>query len=131
MTKLTKFTDIAQDTPRLVIMFRQDGNEERFQWGIVGKVPVLTLVGCIARIQTELPLIEPGDARHDCPESALVVAWDENSPKFVWFVNPIIPVDSLVGMMEMVKATLVDTHIARQVAAQQLILGPDGQPARR
>ena len=130
MTKLTKFTDLAQDTPRLVIMFRQDGDNEMFQWGIVGKVPVLTFVGVITRVQTELPLIEPGDVRHDCPESALVIAWG-GGHKFSWFVHPSIPVDSLVGMMEMVKATLVDTHIARSAAAQQVILGPDGQPARR
>ena len=91
----------------------------------------MTFVGVIARVQAELPLIEPEDARYKCPESALVIAWDEGERKFHWFVHPSIPVDSLVGMMEMIKATLVDTHIARSAAAQQVILGPDGQPARR
>lgn len=131
MTKLTKFTDLTQDTPRLVVMFKQDGDEEQFQWGILGKMPILTLVGHIGRVQAELPLLEPGDPRYDCPESALVIAWDEVDHKFTWFVHPSIPADSLAGMLEMIKATIVATKLARQVAAQQVILGPDGQPARR
>lgn len=131
MTKLKKFTDIVQDTPRLVIMFKRDGDRELFQWGTVGDIPILTLIGYISRVQAELPLLEPGDERRDCPESALVIVWDRENNRLNWFVHPDVPADSTVGMLELIKATIVGTHLARHVAAQQVILGPDGQPARR
>lgn len=121
------YTDLKQDTPRLVVMFRRDGDKEMFQWGMLGEMPILTLVGVIVRVQAELAF----RAAEECPESALVIAWDKQHRSFDWFVHPDIPMDSLVGMLETIKATIVSTHMARQMAAQQVILGPDGRPVRR
>ncbi len=128
-----KFADIQNDTPRLVVMFRRPApNQEQFQWGIVGKLPVLTLIGYIHRVQVELPLIEPQDTRYHCPESALVIVWDVDNLVFHWFVHPDIPMDSLVGMLETIKAAMVDSKLAQQVRNQQVgLLGPDGQPIKR
>jgi hypothetical protein len=125
---MSKFTEtVKQDTPRLVVMFRRDGDNEMFQWGMVGEMPILTLVGYIIRVQAELFF----RAAEECPEPALVIAWDVAARKFDWFVHQDIPVDSLVGMLETVKTVILSTHMARQAANQQMILGPDGLPARR
>jgi hypothetical protein len=128
-----KFTDIKQDTPRVVVMFRRDGANEMFQWGKLDPMPVITLIGYITRVQSELPLLEPGDERHACLESALVIVWDNKELKFEFFVHKDIPIDSMVGMLETIKAALVKSQTVQRGALdnQVSILGPDGQPVRR
>ena len=129
---ITKFENIEQDTPRLVVMFKREGDKEMFQWGMVGALPILTTIGCIVRVQAELSVKESYEHKgHNTPESALVIAWDGEENEFEWFVHPDIPVDSLVGMLETIKVTLTGSYMARQAAAQQLLLGPDGRPMRR
>lgn len=123
------FADLQQDTPRLVVMFKQDDNKELFQWGIVSEIPLLSLIGQIVRVQNELPLLEPNDPYHDCSESALVIAYEAKA--FYWFVHPDIPKTTLVGMLETIKITLLGAQAARRMASEQLILGPDGRPVRR
>ena len=122
---------VKQETPRLVIIFQREGDKENFQWGMVGNIPVLSLIGHMVRVQAELPLLEPGDARHHCPESALVIAWDDEHRTFDWFINPNIPMDPLVGMMDMIRMTLLSQHMVRHMVTQQPILGPDGKPIPR
>lgn len=129
---MSRFTEtVRADTPRLVVMFRQEGENERFQWGIIGAMPILTLVGFIALVQHEIPCVTGEDDDNFCPDSALVIVWDAKHRLFDWFCHPDIPSNSLRGMLEIIKATLVGTHIARQAAAQQVLLGPDGKPVRR
>lgn len=133
-----KFSDIKQDTPRLVVMFKRDGEpsgcsppREMFQWGIVGQIPILYLVGEIIRVQE--------DVRHprgtECPESAFVMVWDEATREFSWFIHPDIPILPLVGMLETIKLALTNSLPAQRMAAQQVpvspILGPDGQAMRK
>ena len=117
---------VKQDTPRLVIMFQCQDGQERFQWGMVGKIPLLSLIGCIARVQGDLVF----RAAQECPQPALVIAWDEDKHGFSWYVHPDVPIDSMIGMLETIKAALIGTNAARQAASQQMILGPDGQPMR-
>lgn len=128
---MTAFADLKQDTPRLVVMFKLEGDRELFQWGIVGNMPIMSLIGHIVRVQAELPLIEPGDARHDCPEQAMVLAWDAERRKFDWFVHRDAPVDPLMGMLETIKTGIIGAQSAQREASQQFVLGPDGRPARR
>jgi hypothetical protein len=72
------------------------------------------------------------DDKNECPEIALVIAWDEAKREFNWFMHRDIPAHSLNGMLEIIKFTMVNTHMARQQAAQQVqILGPDAQPMRK
>jgi len=75
---------MTTNPPRLVVLFRrgEDGSEE-FQWGVVGTVPVLTLIGAIVRVQAELAFRSP----EPCEPSALVIAWDAESRKVQWFVH--------------------------------------------
>ncbi len=117
---------IATNPQRLVVMFQRGvGGQEEFQWGVVGAIPILSLVGYITRVQTELVIHEP--LKHSrCPDSALVIVYDNGCK---WFIHPDIPVDSLVGMLEMVKASLIASRMAQQLAATQTrIVGPNGQP---
>ena len=123
---------MSGDPSRLVVQFQRgsDGSEQ-YQWGAVGVIPVLSLIGQVARVQAELPLLEPGDERHTCPQPALVILSGVNG--FEWFVHPEIPVDSLCGMLEMIKAMLVNSRLAQQTQQRvdkPAILGVDGKPMR-
>lgn len=120
---------MESNPPRLVVLFqRGEDGSERFQWGIVGGIPVLTLVGCLSRVIGELPLIEPCDLRRDCPESALVITWHEG--RCEWFVHRDTPIDPLVGMLETIQFAIIGGGAAQRAAAQR-VLGPDGGPVRK
>lgn len=122
---------VQQDTPRLVVVFQRDeqGNE-RFQWGTVGTMPVLTLLGYITRIQAELAFRSPPE----CGMSSLVIAWDAAERKIGYWVDPCIPIDPLVGMLETIKGVLVSSQSARTpppiITPKRGLLGPDGRPMR-
>ena len=118
---------VHHDTPRLVVMFKQDGLQEQYQWGIVGIMPILSLIGYIGRVQQAL--IYGGSP--DCPESALVIAYDTEIQTFDYFVHPDIPVNSLIGMLDVVKFAIIASRAGQQAAAQKVqIYGPDGSPLR-
>ncbi len=119
---------VKQDTPRVVVLFRRapDGGEQ-FQWGVIGSIPVLTLIGYITRIQAELAFRSP----EPCDQSALVIAYDRDIGKMCYFVHPDIPIDSMVGMLETIKGALVDSQVVQRQAAQQVqIIDPTGRPLR-
>ena len=126
---MSKFFDtVKEDTPRLVVMYQRgpDGSE-LFQWGIVGNIPILTLIGAVVRVQTELA----ADAYHaECDQPALVIVWDAKEYEVHCFLHQDIPTEPLVGMLETIKAALVGSRLAQHLAAQR-ILGPDGSAVRR
>ena len=127
----TKFTNsVEQDTPRMVVAFQCNGDKEMYRWGIVGTMPVLSLIGYIGRVQAELDRTcgQYPPARRECPEPALVVTWDDAQKQFDWFVHPSVPLDSLLGMLEIVKTALVATHMAHAQAGHAALVGPDGRP---
>ena len=126
---MRKFTDaVNQDTPRLVVEFQyDDSNQEQIKWGVVGNMPVLTLVGFVERVQAELAFRKP----EECDYMALVIAWDADEKIFRYFVNPQIPVDPLVGMLETIKVVLVDSQRAKVAQQQSRLFGPDGSMYRR
>lgn len=125
---MSMFADVVkQDTARIVIKCERNGGKEQFQWGMVGKMQLLTVVGFITRTQAEL--ITHDRSEEPCPEMALVIA--ETGPGvFEWFIHPDMPVDSTIGMLETIKITLLGTQMAQQTANRQLLLGPNGQPMR-
>lgn len=131
---MSRFTDtVKQETPRLVITYHRDETGmERFQWGVVGKIPLMSLIGALCRVQAVLPDVAGISDDHHCPEPALVITWDDDFRLYDWFVHPSVPVAALVGMMEVVKITVVMSQQGRQAGNQQFsILGPDGNPMRR
>lgn len=127
---MTRFVDsVSQETPRLVVMFRrgEDGKDDQFQWGVIGQIPMLSLIGAIVRVQGELYFRSP----NECPEQALVIIYDSVTKAFDWFVHPDVPVDAMAGMLEAIKFTITASRMAQQKANQQVILGPDGLPIKR
>lgn len=125
---MTPFARKLHSNPsRMVVLFRQgeDGGEE-FQWGVVGNIPLLTLIGSIVEVQPKL--IYGHTSIHSCNESAFVIIV-ENKEISYW-KYPSIPTLPLLGMLETIKLTLVGSRLGQQAAAQKTqILGPDGIPA--
>lgn len=121
------YEKVKQDTPRLVVEFKIEGGKELFQWGIVGQIPLLTVIGAVDRAQSGLHTA----TLKECPERGLVIAYDPESRTFETFAHPDTPIESMIGMLEAIKETLVSTHMARAAANQQFILGPDGRPMGR
>lgn len=117
---------VQPDTPRLVVMYKREGDREGFQWGVVGNIPLISIVGAVCRAQARL--MSGNNPPDRCPQPALVIAWYED--RFYYFSDPAIPVEAMVGMLETLKQPLVATNLARQAANQQVILGPDGVPIR-
>jgi len=122
---------MKNDPPRMVVQCvkTHDGNE-RFQWGLSGLMPLLTLVGYITRAQAELAFRAPPA----CGDGLFVVVWDDATKTMSYWVDPAVPIDPLVGMLETIKIQLV-TSSAKQMAPpvitpKRSLLGPDGNPMR-
>lgn len=125
---------MATNPARLVILHRVNGGADQFQWGIVGEVSVLTIIGAIACAQARLMT---GDFMvKECPEQAFVIAVTADG-QIHYFVSHKIPVEALIGMLETIKAAMVGSRLAQHAASQQMvqaktpILGPDGAPIKR
>lgn len=118
---------VEPNAPRLVIEFRYDANGvEQFNFGVVGQIPLLSLIGAITCVQSEL-FFRSGN---DCPMQALVIAYDPVNHEFEWFKHPDTPLEPIAGMLEVMKNGLVTAHIARMTAQQQTRIRPysaDGQ----
>lgn len=125
---------MATNPPRLVVQFRRDANGgESFDWGVVGNMPGMSIIGAVVRAQADLAEGKwiPG-CESDPP--ALVIAWHGAEKRFEHWVHRDIPVEPLVGMIEVVKTILVSCRIQEMAAAAHTgaggILGPDGRPMR-
>jgi hypothetical protein len=131
MDKLEEIIRTVPTTPRLVVKYRKmpDGGDQ-FEWGVVGHMPLLSLIGYVVRVQAELAFRSP----EPTDQQALVVLFDptkSESDQFCYFVHPDIPVDAMVGMLETVKFTLVSSRFAQKAGANKVsILGPDNRPMR-
>lgn len=122
---------IKQDTPRLVVMYKrdEDGKGENFQWGITPGMPMPALLGYISRVQVDI-INQLAEAHNECPQLALVIAWN-GEDTFAWWIHRDIPADSIVGMLEVVKSTLINGKMGQVTASQRVqLLGPDGKPMR-
>lgn len=127
---------MATDPPRLVVQYGHtpDGSE-CFEWGAVGSIPVLTIIGYVERVcvelVTDIPIPEC-DVPNNPP--SLVIAMDPRDGKMVHYKHSSIPADALVGMLAVIKATLIQGRVAQHMAAQHMaagIIGPDGRPVNR
>ncbi len=136
--------DIQPTTPRLMITFRRDpGGNEQFGFSTAGQIPPLSLIGCLTRVRQTLPTCD--HLHHDLsgmgqPQGgaapALVIAWDAAERSCAWFVTHDIPVDPLVGFLELIGAMLADVQLAAMAQAAQgqmraAIVGADGRPVQR
>lgn len=131
---------VEKNLPRLVIKFRYStSGDEQFEWGVVGNIPILTLIGHINSVQKELIEHVHMD---ECEEDVFVLIWDKEDKRMWCFSNPDIPREPLIGMLEVIKSLLVGSRMAQAAGAQQQsitprvigpsnkLLGPDGGPLR-
>lgn len=115
---------------KLMIRYRCIDGKDLFDWGVTGDIPIMSLVGVIHRIQTELHARDtfPNDD-HSHQDQSLIIGWDADKKMFSWSVHNNIPTDALIGMLEIIKTTIVTGMTAQRIAAQQrMLLGPDGRP---
>lgn len=112
---------------RLVVAYERVGTGETFNWGMAGEMPLMSLLGYITRVQSELAFRKP----KECEYPALIITMNRETKEFDWSVHPDIPVDPLVGMLELIKSVILTQHMAKQMGAQASpLLGPDGKPMR-
>lgn len=112
---------------RLVVTYEIKDTGEVFNWGMAGEIPAMSLLGYITRVQGELAFRNP----KDCEHSALIITWDRDKKELDYCVHPSIPIDSLVGMLELIKAVILTAHMGGHTGSRGTpLLGPDGKPMR-
>lgn len=123
---------MAVNAPRLVVLHRRGGDgTDHFQWGVVGNIPILTLIGYLIKVQNEL--VADDVYMPECDQAALVIVWDEEHNELAHYKHASIPNEPLAGMLEVIKTALTMSRVAQHSAAQKVqppILGPDGRPVR-
>lgn len=128
---MSKMTDtVNEKTQRLIVQFRMDGKKADFQWGLTQGLPLADLIGYIGRVQADL--LSGAWTMSSDELKAVVIAFDPEAWKFSHFVHEDVPRDAMVGMLEVVKTTLVMGKLGSRVASNRVeILGPDGKPFGR
>lgn len=121
---------MKSNPPRLVVEY--DPASKNFRWGVVGTIPVLTLIGGVVGAQQQLIGSSHSYPINTCDQSALVITYGDETDTLECFVNTDIPTDPLVGMMEVVKTMLVNSRLAQMAASNvSPIIGPNGHQIRR
>lgn len=144
---MSKFVEVmSKNPPHLAVKYQQDDEgKDHFAWRMQGSMPLMSLIGFVGH--RVLPAVARGttDPVHLCASDPgggrmLVVAW--TGERFQWFVDMRVPRDPLCGMLETIKAVLIQTSLnqqAQQAMRQQAerpvevrtpLLGPNGQPLR-
>lgn len=126
------FSEVIQtNPPRLVVQYQLgDDGSESFQWGIVGNIPILTMLGYLLKVQVDLL---GGGWIPDCGEhrGSLVILWDAEERELSHYVDPDVPATPLAGMLETVKAAILAGREAQKKGAEKIQLyGADGTPLR-
>jgi hypothetical protein len=137
---MSKFTDtVKEDTPRLVVRFKiNDDNKDMYDWYIHGAIPFIHLIGAIVKVQGILSTTlgwELDVKELTCPEQELVIAHTitDKFNEFNWFIHRDFPRYGMIGMLDLIRVTLVDTIRMKQAnqRGHQPILGPDMKPIRK
>lgn len=129
--------------PRLVVQFgRQPDGSESFMWGIVGAIPLMSLVGAVVKIQHDLCSGDTYIPEMEGNPPALVIEWGDQEREFRFWKHIEIPTDPLVGMLDTIRFQLCNSRMGQHAAAQRValpqpqtkqpphILGPDGHPMK-
>jgi hypothetical protein len=134
---MSKYTETMKSNPPALCVVYTRGetrDKDQYQWGVRGGMPSLQLVGFITRVQAELAFRNPDTCDDD--KEMLVIAYNPKTEKMSWFVSPKIPVDALVGNLELVKQQFVMGQLnsimeAAKQSAQTGLLDPTGRPIVR
>ena len=120
--------------PHLIVKFRSVNGEEQFEWGVTAGIPMMGLLGAVIRTQVFLNLEYQStyDNRPYIP-GALILEWNDKEREFGFVCDPDIPIDPLIGMLEVIKSVIL-ANITKSAEAnknmQRLIIGIDGRPFR-
>lgn len=126
----------ADPTPRVVILYRRNeyGTNE-FDVQFLGERPmnIVSLIGALSRIAAKLACDQP---RNEIPSDgsvALIIRWVEERKETEWFLHKDVPVEPLIGIIEIVKQDMVAANAIMRQQSQQRggIVGPDGRPVGR
>lgn len=116
--------------PYLIIKFRLHEGEEQFEWGVTSGIPMLGLLGALCRAQMALNMT-PESYVDEYPQSAFILVYEDK--QFTFACDPVIPLDPLIAMIEVIKE-VVRSNITKspvaQVGMQRILLGVDGRPMR-
>ena len=134
---MSKYTETMKSNPPALCVVYTPGetrDKDQFQWGVRGGMPILQFVGYITRVQSELQFRNPDECDDD--NTMLVIAYNPTTGKMSWFVSPKIPVDALVGNLELIKSSYVMGQLETlaqqaQKSAQTGILDQTGRPIVR
>ena len=125
---------VAQQLPRVTIGYRQGegGARDQYTFNVGNGLPAPRLIGFITRVQAELVF----KAVLPCEPATFAIVYDPRTGEMYWFCDPVIPVDDLVGWLEILKQTFVNHEMCRLMAEQTKkqqsgLFGPDGQIIRR
>lgn len=124
------FREAMETNPaRLVVQWRQaQGGRDEYQWGIVGDLPVLSVIAKLVEVQAKLV---GGEWVSECDDDLPALVLVLSSDGLETYLDRRIPSDSLCGMLEIIKAMLVNSRLAMMQAANKVQLyGPDGSPMR-
>ena len=125
---------VRQDLPRVTVGYicGDGGDKDAYSFKVGSDILAPRLIGFITRVQAELAF----KAALPCEANTFAIAADPRTGEMYWFCDPCIPVDDLVGWLEILKQTFVMNEMQRVAHAQQQkqqtgLFGPDGSPIRR
>lgn len=131
---MSSFTETMTANPaRMVVTFGLDANGgEQYQWGIVGKLPVIGLIGAVSRIINSLVCNE-WIPEVESDTKCFMVVYNIKEREWSYYLHPDVVAnpgnrESLIGMLEMIKILLIMNGPASQRHQNKPILGVDGKP---
>jgi hypothetical protein len=122
------YTEAVQNNmSRLVIGYTRVGSEDRFNWGVAGSCSVMSFIGALSCIHQR---IVSSQSICSCEEQVLAIVVDNG--KFLNFLGDNIPLEPLLGMLEVVKSCLVDACMANMQSGRETgLVGVNGKPILR
>lgn len=121
------FAELMQtNPPRMVVLFnRAPDGQEQFQWGMVGSIPILAMIGKIDEVKFHL---HAGSFIPECEQCALIIAVEPGG-EIVTYLNGDIPRLSLAGILDVARTVIINQFLAN--ANKSPVLGPNGMPLKR
>lgn len=130
---------MAENPPRLVITYKLKGEQQQFDWGMVGQLPMLSIIGKLVEVSSDILIGREMQQRYydsvqypGQPMSLVIAQGHLNSSAFVWFMHRDIPHTELIGMIETIRMGLImQIQVQAQKERTSPLLDPNGMPIIR
>lgn len=101
---------LSRGLPRAQVQYTKGASiiQDQYQFGSLEGIPAPNLIGFVTRCQADLLFKSPPEG----PPDMCLIFWDGET--FHWFVDPNIPVDGLLGALEMLKQFVVLARLQPQ-----------------